>query len=236
MVQNKARSLTFSLGSPFARAIRILLDELGLPYVGHEPEGAPTERQLGAATPTMQVPTLRDGDVMLWESGLIAEYLMTTYERPHLSLPLAAMPWRSEHLWKDKLLFSTIQTFGSAATTISQLTWTDVQVDRNAHLQRCARRMDLILDWLEGELASGAESGFFPNCVSMQDIFLICHVRFVQARPLGVTLDLSRHERIGVLADELDRRPSFQSNPIWWWDPGVVDYEPDGRPIYGTKT
>lgn len=232
-MRNETRSLMFSRGSPFARAIRILLDELGLAYDGREPEGAPAACQLGKVTPTMQVPTLRDGDVILWESGLIAEYLMTCYtHRLQDGRPLAPVPWRAEHLWKDKLLFSTIQTFGSTVTTISQMTWTGVSVEGNPHLRRCAQRMTLILDWLEDELASGDTNGFFPNCVSMQDIFLICHIRFVQARPLGVTLDLSHHQKIKMLADELDSRPSFLGNPIWWWDPDVLGYAPDGTPLY----
>ncbi|WP_170121483.1 glutathione S-transferase family protein [Silicimonas algicola] len=223
----------FSRGSPFARAVRILLHELGLAYDGHEPDDSPAEIQLGTVTPTMQVPTLRDGDVTLWESGLIAEYLMTRYtHRPQDDRPLALVPWRPEFLWKDKLLFSTIQTFGTAVTTISQMTWTGVHVDGNPHLRRCAQRMTLILGWLEEELALADGGGFFPNCVSMQDIFLICHIRFVQARPLGITFDLSRHEKISILADELDRRSSFRSNRILWWDPDVLDYAPDGTPIY----
>lgn len=74
-----------------------MLDELELTYDSHEPEDAPTANQLGAVTPKMQVPTLRDGKVTLWESGLIAEYLMTCYtHRPQNSLPLALLPWNPE--------------------------------------------------------------------------------------------------------------------------------------------
>lgn len=233
IMPNDTRSLMFSRGSPFARGVRILLDELELTYDSHEPENNPTASQLGAVAPTMQVPTLRDGDITLWESGLIAEYLMTRYtNRPQNSRPLALLPWRPERPRRDKLVFSTIQTFGSAATTISQLTWTGVDVDGNSHLRRCAQRMIPILDWLESELTSEDVGGFFPNSVSMHDIFVVCHIRFVQARPLGITLDLSRHERIGKLAHELDCRPSFRKNPIWWWDPDVVAYELDGTPVY----
>ena len=66
------RSLMFTPGSPYARAVRVILDELELVYEGHEPEAAPAAQQLGTATPTMQVPTLRDGEVTLWESATIA--------------------------------------------------------------------------------------------------------------------------------------------------------------------
>lgn len=229
------RSLMFSGGSPFARAIRVILDELALPYDGQEPEAAPTASQLGFVTPTMQVPTLRDGDLTIWESGTIAEYLLTHYtHRPPADTPLAVQPWRDGYFWQDKLAFSTIQTFGTAATTISQLTWTGVPADSNPHLQRCAERMTQILGWLEDILVPGHD-GFFPDSIAMQDVFLTCHIRFVQARPLGLELNLPRYEKISQLVSQLDQRPSFRANPIWWWDPDVTGYEPDGTPIYGTS-
>jgi glutathione S-transferase len=224
--------LMYSQGSPFARGIRVILNELALPYQGAEPEAAPTPDQLGTATPTMQVPTLRDGDLTLWDSATIAEYLLATYRtRPATAPPLASVVWRSDHLWRDKQLFSTIQTFGTAATTISQLTWSGVRVDGNSHLRRCADRMNHILGWLEGKFTSG-QSGLLPDCLSVQDIFLVCHIRFVQARPLGVDLKLSRYEGISRLVDALDRRPSFRANPVWWWDPDVTGYASDGTPTY----
>lgn len=226
------RTLVFTAGSPFARAIRVILDELELDYRGEEPEVAPTAYQLSQPTPTMQVPTLRDGDLTLWDSGTIGEYLLARYPRRGAAEPpLAATAWRPDRLWQDKLVFSTIQTFGTAATTISQLTWTGVNTRDNAHLQRCAERMNHILAWLEDQICTDP-AGFFPGCLSMQDIFLYCHVRFVQARPLGVDLDLAPDGKVTRLLERLDGRPSLQANPIWWWDPDVVAYQPDGTPVY----
>ena len=91
-----------------------------------------------------------------------------------------------------------------------------------------------ILGWLEDQLRDG-DSGFLPGCVSMQDVFLASHVRFVQARPLGVDLRISEYGKIDRLLTRLDERPSFQSNPIWWWEPGVVGYETDGTPVFEDK-
>ncbi len=71
-----------------------------------------------------------------------------------------------------------------------------------------------------------------PSCVSMQDIFLAAHVRFVQARPLGIDLGLQHYPRLEGLLDALDNRKSFKVNPVWWWEPGIVAYEPDGTPIF----
>ena len=226
------RRLLFTAGSPFARAIRIILDEIGLEYERCEELTTPSVEQRAAATPTLQVPTFWDGDLTLWESGTIAEYLLATYpQRKAYEPPLASQAFRSDALWQDKLIFSTIQTFGTAATTISQMTWTGVSVEGNAHLQRSAEKLTHILGWLEAQLEpSGA--GFVPDHLSIQDIFLAAHVRFVQARPLGIELGLDRYERLSTLLQALDDRASFKANPIWWWEPGVIGYEQDGTPIY----
>ena len=227
--------LEYTAGSPYARAIRVLFHELDLDYVGSEPDLAPTAMQLGADTPTLQVPTLRDGDVVLWESGTIAEYLLSKFVTRVEEAPLLATAlWRPEQEWEDKLLFSTIQTFGAAVTTISQFTWTGVTIRENAHLKRCAKRAQLILLWLENKLLDETH-GFLPGTVSAQDIFLGCHIRFVQARPLDLTLNLPAHPKINALLDRLDDRQSFISNPVWWWDPDVVGYTEAGEPIYGKE-
>ncbi|WP_370284705.1 glutathione S-transferase family protein [Pseudooceanicola nanhaiensis] len=225
-------SLLYTAGSPFARAVRIVLSEIGLDYEKREETSIPTEEERAAATPTLQVPTLWDGDLTLWESGTIVEYLLSTYpQRPEVELPLARHAFRAEHLWRDKLTFSTIQTFGTAATTISQLKWTGVGIDGNAHLERSAAKLAHILDWLDEGL-DDRDQGFQPGCVSIHDIFLAAHVRFVQARPLGLDLDLARYPKVAALLERLDERDSLKSNPIWWWEPGVIEYGQDGTPVF----
>lgn len=224
--------LQYTAGSPYARAVRILLHELKLDYVGYEPEAAPTPTQLGADTPTMQVPSLRDGEVVLWESGTIAEYLLRKASQRIDEKPqLAAALWRPMQEWEDKLLFSTIQTLGTAITTISQLTWTGVTVRENPHLQRCAERAQWILKWLEDRLSDDAH-GFFPGALSVQDIFLTCHIRFAQARPLGLEFNLEKMPKCSALLERMDQRNSFVANPIWWWDPDVIGYSGVGKPVY----
>jgi glutathione S-transferase len=224
--------LEYTAGSPYARAVRVLLHELGLEYVGHEAELAPTQSQLGGNTPTMQVPTIRHGEVVLWESGTIADYLLSTFPtRTEEDPPLATAMFRPANEWEDKLLFSTVQTFGTAVTTISQLIWTGVTIQENRHLQRCAERAQLILTWLENRLPD-ERFGFLPGVVSVQDIFLACHFRFVHARPLGLEVDQTKLPRISALLDRLDDRQSFIANPIRWWDPDVVGYSAGGNPLY----
>ncbi len=64
------RTLLFTTGSPFARGVRIILDELGLDYERKEEITTPSVEERASATPTLQVPTLWDGDTILWESGI----------------------------------------------------------------------------------------------------------------------------------------------------------------------
>ena len=229
------RKLLFSTGSPFARAVRIVLHELGLEYEKQEllAKALPIA-EMAESTPTLQVPTFWDGDLTLWESGTIIEYLLSTYDQPsdNASIPtLARVAFRDETKWRDKLVLSTIQTFGTSATTISQMTWTGVTVDKNAHLARSAERLAYILTWLEDQLTD-SENGFLPGYVSVQDIFLASHVRFVAARPIGIDLHLKNFPKISQLLDRLDERQSFKANPVWWWKPGVIGYQLDGTPIF----
>ena len=227
------RALLFTTGSPFARAVRIVLDELNLDYERREEITTPSVQQRAAATPTLQVPTYWDDDIRLWESGLIAEYLLSNCkERLPAEPPLSDRVWRTSHEWRDKLVFSTIQTLGSAITTISQMKWAGVAVDDNAHLTRSAQRLPHVLSWLEDQLPDEG-AGCLPGCVSIQDIFLACHLRFAQNRPIGIDADTSAYRRISGLLSRLDQRASFRANPIWWWEPGVKGYEADGTPIYG---
>ncbi|MCV2865888.1 glutathione S-transferase family protein [Albidovulum sediminicola] len=227
------RALLFTTGSPFARAVRILLDELELDYERREEITTPSVEDRVRATPTLQVPTFWDGVQTLWESGTIADYLLATYaHRPPAEPPLARDLFRPEAEWQDKLTFATIQTFGNAATTISQMKWGGIGLADSAHLQRSAEKLTTILRWLDNRLG-GVGDGFQAGCASVQDIFLAAHVRFVQARPLGIDLDLRQFPKVSALLDRLDERDSFKANPIWWWEPGITGYQPDGTPIYG---
>jgi len=228
------RALLFSTGSPYSRGVRILLDELDLWYEKREEITTPTVESRAASTPTLQVPTLWDGDLILWESGVIAEYLLSTYlERSNSEPPLTDTAWRQSSQWHDKLNFATIQTLGSAITTISQMQWTGVAHKNNDHLARCADRLPHLLGWLEQRIIS-REEGFYSGVVSIQDIFLTCHLRFLENRPLSLDPNLHSFPKISSLIARMEARSSFQNNPILWWQPGVVGYADDGRtPIYG---
>ena len=227
------RTLLFTTGSPFARGVRVILSELGLDYERREEITTPTAEERAGATPTLQVPTLWDGDMILWESGLITDYLLSEYtERPDDDPPLAATVARPDNEWKDKLVLATVQTLGSAVTTISQMKWSGIAYTDNAYLTRSAERLPYLMKWFEDNLPS-EQQGFLKDVVSVQDIFIACHLGFIANRPIGLDPDLDRYPKVKALVSRMEKRESFRENPILWWEPGVIGYADDGvTPLY----
>jgi len=85
--------------SPMARSARIywLLEELGLPYELRRVAFVAPERPFSQATPTGKVPTLEDGDVTIFESGAILEWLLERHGGGRLAPPLGS-PARARFL------------------------------------------------------------------------------------------------------------------------------------------
>lgn len=228
------RTLLYTTGSPFARGVRVVLDEIGLNYERREETTTPSAASRAEWTPALQVPTFEDGALTLWESGVIAEYLLATYpQRSGHKPPLAPSIWRPGSEWVDRLLLASIQTLGTAATTISQMRWSGVRHHGNSHLTRCAERIGYLMGWLEEQINREGE-GFFGKVVSVQDIFLTCHLRFIANRPLDLDIRLDAHPKIGALVDMMENRTSFRNNPVLWWEPGITGYEADGTPVRAT--
>jgi glutathione S-transferase len=216
------RKLFFTTGSPFARAVRVVLVEKGLSFERDETYTTPSVEERAKVAPTLQVPTLIDGDLTLWDSTVIVEYLMSTYPNappPAGQLPLAKDYVRASEVWRDKLTLATLQTFGVSTAAVSQ--WSGIPHEENAHGTRCAVRNQHLLDWFESQLLS-VENGFVPGVVSAQDIFLTCWCQFIERRPLRLTWEAQNRPKVAALVARLASRPSFKQEPALWWEPGVT--------------
>jgi glutathione S-transferase len=221
------RKLIFTTGSPFARAVRIVLAEKGLAWEPQEEITTPSVEARAKTSPTLQVPTLIDGDLRLWDSTVILDYLTTTYpsrDVPGTDRRYADQFVRPDHAWADKLAFATLQTLGVATTVISQLQWAGVKHEDNAYAGRCAARIQHVLDWCESRLARHDE-GFVPGVLSAQDVLLGVMIMFMENRPLRLTWRAPHRSKMAALHERLESRPSFAQNPILWWEPGVVGYD-----------
>ncbi len=86
--------------APLARSVRILwlLEELGLEYELVTLELAPpAPKPFNQATPSGKVPTIEDGDITMFESGAILEYILERYGKGRLA-PAAGSSLRASFL------------------------------------------------------------------------------------------------------------------------------------------
>lgn len=217
--------LFYNSGSPFGRAVRIVLAEKGLPFERHESVVA---RDISASleiAPTLQIPTLVDAGLKLWDSAVIVEYLFSSYANPASvadQLPLAADYLRQAHLWHDKLTHATIQTLCETIVTLSQLERTGLRHEDNAFTQRCAARIQTLFDWCENQLTN-ATPGFVADVVSAQDILLACCCQLLDRRALRIHWKTTQRPRLTKLIASLAHRASFLQEPVLWWEAGI-DY------------
>lgn len=217
-----ARRIYYTPGSPFGRAVRIVACELGVEF---EPELAnikDTPEERARHSPTLQVPTLFDGDVVLWDSGLIAEYLLKTYGQTATRAgqpPICRAIARDGHYWEDQRLFATIQTLGQSIVLVSQMRWSGVTAADSAHVARNVGRIRHLIGWLEEQLPS--PDGFRPGELSVEDIFAVCHIMFITHRPLEIEWERASTPKLAALHDRLKARESFVRHSVEWWQPGM---------------
>jgi len=79
--------------SPYAQKVKIALLEKGVPFDARMPEGigsGTSEDQFAASSPRMEVPSFVQGDIKLFDSTVILEYIEDAYPEPPL-LPAAAI-------------------------------------------------------------------------------------------------------------------------------------------------
>ena len=111
------RKLYFSNGSPFARRVRIVLEEKALGYDQDIFDALRPIDQIKEITPTLQVPVLQDAGRTLWSSDLIIAYLFENYPECNsrdMERPLASSVFRSTFRWEDQLLLETISTLADS--------------------------------------------------------------------------------------------------------------------------
>jgi len=104
------RRLYHSYLSPYARRVLIVLVEKGLEHEREKYMFAREFNQLSSINPCLLLPVFVDGDIHLWGSNLIVEYLLKTYPNiasGGLEPPLARAVTRPDHHWEDSKVLAT---------------------------------------------------------------------------------------------------------------------------------
>jgi len=202
------RKLYHSDLSPYARRVLIVLAEKGLEHERYKYKFAREFAELSSFNPCLLLPVFTDGDVHLWGSNLIIEYLLKTYPDTRVGRPeppLAATMTRPGHHWEDARVLATLEAMTDSIMNLRQMKMSGLEPDDVAYLRRQRDRIDSCLDWLEKQATC---DGFAPSRFSIMDLNLICalgnvdnHKSFEwRGRPTLETLVARYAERPSVIS------------------------------------
>lgn len=205
------RKLWFSEGSPFARKVRIVLAEKGLEYEKDVLNGirpADTHRTMH---PGLMVPVLVDGDITLFESNLIIDYLLRTYPENPPDMPrppLVSSLTRPEKHWDDAKTLAILETMINSIANFKLMRDEGATPERFPYLQRHLDRIESCLAWLEER---AMPEGFVPGWFSIMDINLICPVMYAEKRKI---FELRGKPKLTEIIARFSGRPSIASTPV----------------------
>ena len=196
--------------SPYGRAVRIVLAEKGLKY---DHGGTSPGYEI---SPTNQVPALIEDGQVIWDSGAIIDYLMSSYPNSLIEpghVPFADTLVRRDHELEDKLALTTLQTLGTCLIILFQFQDVFSSHDDHPYLSRCADRAGKIIEWCEIQLNSNTD-GFIPKVVSVADIRLASFLAFIESGYVNFDWRLHAGPKILAMVSRLEARPSFIEFPI----------------------
>jgi glutathione S-transferase len=203
--------LWFSEGSPFARKVRIVLAEKGLEYEKDILNGIRPVQGHRNLHPGLAVPVLQDGDLTLFESNLVLDYLLKTYpdnapDSPQP--PLMPTMTRASNHWEDAKILAILETLANAIVNLKLMRDSGAAPETIPYLKRHQTRIESCLDWLEQR---ATPDGFAPGWFSVMDINLICPIAYGEKRAV---ITLAGKPRLESIIARFANRPSVQSTPV----------------------
>lgn len=194
--------------SPYARRVLIVLEEKDL---GHEREKYTYARNfdsLAEINPCLLLPVLTDGEVHLWGSNLILEYLLGAYPDAPANAPLPPLTTamtRVEHHLEDSLTLATLETMTDSIMNLRQMKMSGVEQEQVAFLGRQRKRIDSCLDWLDER---ATPEGFVPGVFSILDISLVCALGNIDNHK---TFEWRGRPTLEAIMDFYQQRPSVKA-------------------------
>ncbi|EIW85732.1 glutathione S-transferase C-terminal-like protein [Coniophora puteana RWD-64-598 SS2] len=178
-----------------SRAIRTawLLEELGVPYniefSSRVNMKAPPEFIERSGNPLGRFPSIKDGDLCLYESGAIAEYLCEKYDTTHRLYP-AQQPLRSRaqiwlHAAEATFLLHSMAIFYARGNFPPALKETNP--DALAQMVKgMSVNVQRDLDWLEAELAKSSGPFILGAQVTIADTMMEFSIDMIMLYRLGI--------------------------------------------------
>lgn len=160
--------------SPYAQKVKISLREKGLPFEVTQPAGmgpGGAQAEFLALSPRAEVPALVDGDVHVFDSTIILEYLDDAYPEP------AMRPASAAERARVRMLEEVMDThFEAINWGLSEITWFRRAEGEKAEALRAAakRQTDSFYAWLEKQL--GDREWFNGDSFGWGDLSVVPYV------------------------------------------------------------
>ncbi|KAI7535225.1 glutathione S-transferase [Hortaea werneckii] len=170
-----------------SRSIRTawVLEELGLEYdvvfADRENGKAPQwlKEQAGGLG---KLPALKDGNLMLYESGNITEYLCDTYDKQHKLLPPPGDPKRYAAL---QWVHASEATYALHGLAVLYCRWFQQDGDKAKTEQGTSVNVQKDLDYLASELQKSNGKFLLGDQITAADCMMEFSADFILARQLG---------------------------------------------------
>lgn len=187
-----------TITSPYARRVRVVAEEIGLPVELIDTATEEGQAALFLVTPIRKFPVAELDGRLLFDSQVIVEWLTTTRGFGTLAPPTDR--WRQANLMNavDSAIDSIIQLF--------YLRRDGVAIDGSVFAKRQTERTDAIFQWLSGQLTDDSKS--FGGGFSLAELSVICALDWMDLRK---AYPIERAPRLLALRAAWADRPSLVS-------------------------
>lgn len=201
-------------GSPFVRRVQMVLEEKGVPYenivLSRDKGELRTDEHL-ARSPRGKVPAMTDGDVSIYESQAIVEYLEERHPEPTLvpGDPAGRAAMRTEEL--EAMLY-----FAPALGTVAVRKFMTPKAEQNpAAIADAVEAMAQEVDGAEKRAAARGGDYILGGEMTRADLSWLAMVEI--AERAGMKLDDGRFPWLSAWRERMRARPSYDATyPAGW--------------------
>ena len=180
---------------PFCWKIRLVLAEAKMEC------SLESQEDVSLYSPQATVPVLLDGEFVIWDSSVIAEYIADLSPQAKLmgEEPVARARIRMMHTYSDR-----IAGLGLRDVIFERRSKSLAEQDHQ-RIEQGSQQWEKTLDWLEATCGQGSHMA--GDAFSVADCALI--PRLSLAKAYGLPLDGTRHPKLADWLERVRRRPSY---------------------------
>lgn len=152
-------------------------------------------------SPQASVPVLLDGELAIWDSSVIAEYIADLSPQAKLmgDAPASRARIRLMHTYSDRIAGLGLRD------VIFELRSKSLAEQDQQRIEQGSQQWEKTLDWLEAAFGQGSHMA--GDAFSVADCALI--PRLSLAKAYGLPLDGARHPKLADWLERMRKRPTY---------------------------